>query len=284
MIKEYFQQPYPLFENRWRIILSISVFVSLFILIFQPFGISTYTGVFKPFFEAGYGIVTFIVLIIDLFLFPLFLKDWFIPLKWTVIKQMIWQVWILFSIGLGNFIYSAPFLQFSDGLNAFFVFQFYTLVVGIIPIFIITILHQNSLLLKNLKLAGEMNADLHSAKESLLPDEKVRIMAENNKDKLEINVSDFIYLGSTGNYVQVFYVVKNELRNILLRNTLKHIEQQVKKSHSIIKCHRAFLVNKDKIIRVKGNSQGLRLVLKDTIEEIPVSRNYSKGLLEILNK
>lgn len=127
-----------------------------------------------------------------------------------------------------------------------------------------------------------MNADLLS-EGLLLPDEKVRIMAENSKDKLEINLSDFIYLSSTGNYVQVYYLVNNKLRNVLLRNTLKQIEEQVKKSQSIIKCHRAFLVNKDKIIRVKGNSQGLRLILKDTIEEIPVSRNYSKSLLDILD-
>lgn len=283
MIKEYIRQPYPLFENRWRIILSISLFVSLFILIFQPFGISNYTGEFKPLFEAGYGIVTFIVLIIDLFLFPLFLDEWFDSQKWTVFKQMIWQVWILFSIGLGNFLYSSLFLRFTDGLNAFLTFQFYTLVVGIIPILIITILHQNSLLSKNLKLAGEMNADLLS-EELLSPDEKVRIMAENNKDKLEINLSDFSYLSSTGNYVQVYFLVNNELRNVLLRNTLKHIEEQVRQSPSIIKCHRAFLVNKDKIIRVKGNSQGLRLILKDTMEEIPVSRNYSKSLLDSLNR
>jgi hypothetical protein len=282
MIKEYIRQPYPLFENRWRIILSISLFVSLFILIFQPFGISNYTGEFKPLFEAGYGIVTFIVLIIDLFLFPLFLDEWFDSQKWTVFKQMIWQVWILFSIGLGNFLYSSLFLRFTDGLNAFLTFQFYTLVVGIIPILIITILHQNSLLSKNLKLAGEMNADLLS-EELLSPDEKVRIMAENNKDKLEINLSDFSYLSSTGNYVQVYFLVNNELQNVLLRNTLKHIEEQIRQSPSIIKCHRAFLVNKDKIIRVKGNSQGLRLILKDTMEEIPVSRNYSKSLLDILN-
>ena len=283
MIKEYIRQPYPLFESRWRIILSISLFVSLFILIFQPFGISNYTGEFKPLFEAAYGIVTFIVLIIDLFLFPLFLDEWFDSQKWTVFKQMIWQVWILFSIGLGNFLYSSLFLRFTDGLNAFLTFQFYTLVVGIIPILIITILHQNSLLSKNLKLAGEMNADLLS-EELLSPDEKVRIMAENNKDKLEINLSDFSYLSSTGNYVQVYFLVNNELQNVLLRNTLKHIEEQVRQSPSIIKCHRAFLVNKDKIIRVKGNSQGLRLILKDTMEEIPVSRNYSKSLLDSLNR
>ena len=282
MIRNYLQQPYPLFENRWRIILSISLFIALFILIFQPFGISNYTGEYKHLFESGYGVVTLIVLIIDLFVFPLFLEEWFISQKWTVLKQMIWQFWILFSIGLGNFLYSSIFLQFTNGFHAFLIYQFYTLVVGILPILILTILHQNSLLSENLKLANEMNGDLTGFNVLQVPDEKVRISAENNKDKIEINQSDFIYIGSTGNYIQVFYLVKNELKSVLLRNTLKQIEEQVKDCPAIIKCHRAFLVNKDKILRVKGNSQGLRLVLKDTSDEIPVSRNYSKSLREII--
>jgi len=282
MIKEYLQQPYPLFENRWRIIVSISLFIALFILVFQPFGISNYTGEYKHLFESGYGVVTLIVLIIDLFVFPLFLEEWFISQKWTVLKQMIWQFWILFSIGLGNFLYSSIFLQFTNGFHAFLIYQFYTLVVGILPILILTILHQNSLLSENLKLANEMNGNLTGFNVLHVPDEKVRISAENNKDKIEINQSDFIYIGSTGNYIQVFYLVKNELKSVLLRNTLKQIEEQVKDCPAIIKCHRAFLVNKDKILRVKGNSQGLRLVLKDTSDEIPVSRNYSKSLREII--
>ena len=282
MIRNYLQQPYPLFENRWRIIISISLFIALFMLVFQPFGISNYTGEYKHLFETGYGVVTFIVLIIDLFVFPLFLEEWFITRKWTVLKQIIWQLWILFSIGLGNFIYSSVFLQFPNGFHAFLIYQFYTLVVGILPILIITILHQNALLSENLKLANEMNGDLTGLNGLHMPDEKVRISAENNKDKIEINQSDFIYIGSTGNYIEVFYLDKNVLKSTLLRNTLKQIEEQVKDCTFIIKCHRAFLVNKDKILRVKGNSQGLRLVLKDTPDEIPVSRNYSKSLKEII--
>ena len=283
MIKEYIHQPYPLFENRWRIIISISLFIALFMLIFQPFGISNYYGSAKPFFEAGYGIVTLAVLIIDLFIFPLFLEDWFVSQKWTVMHQIVWQLWILFSIGFGNFIYSSAFLQFSNRFDAFLTFQLYTLVVGVIPIVVLTIVHQNALLSQNLKLANEMNNDLNTISDLHLLDEKVRITAENSKDKLEMNLSDFIYISSAGNYLQVYYLVKNELRNTLVRNTLKQIEEQVKDCQSIIKCHRAYLINKDKILRVKGNSQGLRLVLKDTPDEIPVSRNYSKSLKEIFH-
>ena len=281
MIKDYLHQPYPLFESRWKPIISISLFISLFMLVFEPFGLSGFAGGFKLYLEAGYGVVTLLVLIIDLFVFPFFLNDWFELRKWSVLNQIVLQIWILFSIGLANFVYSSTFLVFSNGFYAFLIFQFYTLVVGLIPILVLTILHQNAMLSQNLKLANEMNNNLDITKNVVQEDEKVRLIAENGKDKLEVNLSDFIYIGSIGNYVQAFYLVNNEIKNLLLRNTLKQIEEQVKEFTSIMKCHRAFLVNKNMIIRVKGNSQGLRLVLEHTTEEIPVSKNYAKDLKKL---
>ncbi|MDR3651477.1 MAG: LytTR family DNA-binding domain-containing protein [Paludibacter sp.] len=283
MIKEYLHQPYPFAQSRWKVIISISLFIAFFMLVFQPFGLSSYNDKLRIYFEAGYGVVTLVVLIFNLIALPLLIKDWFLVREWNVLNQIVWQIWILFSIGLVNFLYSTAFLSFTNGFYAFLVFQLYTLVVGVIPILIITILHQNAMLSQNLKLANEMNNDLNSTKELLQLDEKVCIMAENNKDKLEVNLSDFIYIASTGNYIQIFFLKDNELKNVLLRNTLKQAEEQLKNCHSIVKCHRAFLVNKNKIVRVKGNSQGLRLVLNDTDEEIPVSKSYSKDLKQAVN-
>ncbi len=47
MIREYLKQPYPLHANKWRLILFISIFVGLFMLVFQPFGLSQVTGEFR---------------------------------------------------------------------------------------------------------------------------------------------------------------------------------------------------------------------------------------------
>ena len=283
MIKEYIHQPYPFFEIKWIHLILISLFIAFLMLILQPFGLSGYHGRLMPYIELGYGIITFIVLIIDLFVVPFFFKNLFDTRKWTVLKQIILEMCILFTIGVGNYLYTSLFLSFSNSFKAFLIFQFYTLVIGIIPILVSTILNQNSLLSENLKLANEMNNDLNSTQDLLTINDKIFIQAENNKDKLEVNLSNFIYIASTGNYIQVFYLLNNEVKNILMRNTLKQVEEQLKDCHSIIKCHRAFLVNKNKILRVKGNSQGLRLILQNTDEEIPVSRNYSKSLKEIIN-
>jgi len=155
--------------------------------------------------------------------------------------------------------------------------------VGIIPVVVITVLNQNRLLAENLKIANEYNNNFPAKVNILFEEERICLMAENSKDKLEVNSSDLIYITSTGNYIQVYYQKGKEMKSILLRNTLKQAEDQLKDNHFMIKCHRAFLVNRNKVVRVKGNSQGLRLILDGTDEEIPVSRNLSKSLMNKIN-
>lgn len=282
MIKQYLLQPFPPHERSWKVIVAISLFVSFFMAFFEPFGLAALRYEYRLLSEIGYGLVCFFVLFFDYFVFPIVFKNEFTEKKWNVIKQIFRQLWILFSIGLANFFYSSLFLHFNNYLKALVYFQFYTLLVGIIPIILITIITQNKLLAENLKIANNYNNDFSSLKITQQSAEKVCLLGENSKDKLEVNSSDLIYITSTGNYIQAFYQKDNELKNILLRNTLKQTEDQLKENHSMIKCHRAFLVNKNKIVRVKGNSQGLRLILEGTEEEIPVSRTLAKSLMDII--
>jgi len=283
MIKQYLNQPYPLYGRSWKIIVAIGLFISFFMVSFEPFGLSSYQNNYRLYVEIGYGAVTFLTLLLYHFTFPLLFRKEYNASRWTVLKQIIWQIWVLFSIGFANFLYSSFFFHFANNYKALLYYQFYTMSVGTIPVLLITVIIQNRMLAENLKIANDYNIDFASRAENRLEEERVCLMAENNKDKLEVNSSDLIYITSTGNYIQVFYNKGNDLKSILLRNTLKQVESQLKDSHFMIKCHRAFLVNRNKVIRVKGNSQGLRLVLNCTDEEIPVSRNLSKSLMDIIN-
>jgi len=283
MIKQYINQPYPLFGRSWKIILSIGFFISFFLVSFEPFGLSSYQNKYRLYFEIGYGVITSFTLLVNHFAFPILFKKEFDASKWTVIKQIGWQIWVLFSIGFANFLYSSFFFHFPNNIRAFLYYQFYTLSIGIIPVVGITIWNQNRLLARNLKIANDYNTGFTDKTGTLPGEEKVCLMAENNKDKLTVNSSDLIYITSAGNYIQVFYLTGYDLKSILLRNTLKQAEDQLKDNHFMIKCHRAFLINRNKVVQVKGNSQGLRLILEGTDEEIPVSRNLSKDLMGFIN-
>ena len=280
MIKEYLNQPYPKAVYKWKIVISISIFIGLFMLVFQPFGFADYKGN-KTIIGSGFGLVTLVTLIFDLNIIKLFSKNGFDKKEWTVKKQIIWQIWILFTIGVANSIY-ASWLNGSWSFYIFLFFQGYTVAIGIIPIVVVTVIQQNLLLTENLKSAQEFNNSLHP-KDETPGSEIVNLLADNEKDRFEVELSQLLYIESSGNYIEVFYTKDKLLKSILLRSTLKRTELQLEQHSSVLKCHRAFLINVNKITHVKGNSQGLRLALKYTDTEIPVSRNFSKNLKDKLN-
>ena len=64
----------------------------------------------------------------------------------------------------------------------------------------------------------------------------------------------------------------------LLRLTMKQAEATVASTPFIVRCHRAFLVNLQRVTKVEGNSQGYRLRLEGCAGEVPVSRGYAKEI------
>ena len=50
----------------------------------------------------------------------------------------------------------------------------------------------------------------------------------------------------------------------------------------IVRCHKSFIVNTEKIIKTSGNSENLVLLLTHCAPKIPVSRNYYHQLKDLL--
>ncbi len=282
-IKEYFKQPYPANDNAWKNIAFISVFIPVFLIMFQPFGMSLYENKYKALKILGYGGVTFVVAAINQILLQYIFKKTFSESNWTIGKNMLGMLYTIFTIGLGNYIYTSlvfSFLQFD--ISQIVIFQIVTLMVAVIPVGLITTLRYNTLLAKNLKIAREINIQLPNQK--LVPDIRmIRFSSENEKDIIEIAANDFLYIESNGNYLEINYIEEGKLKTSSVRSTLKRAEASMSVSTSIVKCHRAFYVNINKIKKVNGNSQGYKLCIEHTEKEIPVARNYSKTIKELLS-
>ena len=76
--------------------------------------------------------------------------------------------------------------------------------------------------------------------------------------------------------MQVFYVQDGQLKNRMLRTTLKKMEDALAEHSQFFRCHRTYLVNLEKVQRVSGNAQGYRLHLEALEETVPVSRNLNE--------
>ncbi len=90
---------------------------------------------------------------------------------------------------------------------------------------------------------------------------------------------DILYLQGSDNYVTVWYQAQNKVTRFMLRNTLRTMEDELKQE-SVIRCHRSYLVNIEKVKLIRREKEGLTLELDSTPPStVPVSRTYMHEVL-----
>lgn len=284
-IVNYLKQPFPKLESRWKLIISISIFVALFLIILQPFDINLMkNGTEKIVILSGYGLVTFIVLFINLIVVEHIFKKTFNERTWTIAKEFSWLMWIIFSIGLGNAFYTMYLIDYFKINFLFFVnFQIITVTVGLFPTTILIITKQNYLLRKNLISASDLNKSLAKDHSKSAENILIRFVADNDKNFAEFYMNDFYFIESSGNYVELYIAENDKIIHKTFRSTLKRTMDFFAGVPEVIQCHRAFIVNTTKIVNIKGNSQGLKLSLKNCETEIPVSRGFVSQIRDRIN-
>lgn len=274
-LKNYLKQPFPKAESKWRITILISLFIALFLIIFQPFGINLFESKQKILILAGYGFITFIALVINLIVIENFFRSFFAEKNWTLWKEFIWLIWIIFTIGLGNALYTFyVFDNMKFNLQGLAAFQLITFMVSLFPITVLIISKQKYLLNKNLGTATDLNKKIEQPKTTSANNQVIHFYAENEKDYIEFGINDFFFIESSGNYIEIHFLKDSKIIRKTFRSTLKRAMEFFKTNPEIIQCHRAFVVNSAKVTNAKGNSQGLILQLENCDYDVPVSRNY----------
>ncbi|MFC1724543.1 LytR/AlgR family response regulator transcription factor [candidate division KSB1 bacterium] len=262
------------------------MFVSLFLVVFLPFGSEQYVREGRTWILWGYGLVTSLVLIFNMLLLPKIFPGIFIEAKWNVFKGICLQFLHIIFIGTANILYSN--LIIGNELNISEVLNFFlaTLAIGFFPV-VMGVLSAHYFLL--IKYVG--SAEHISEKISLIEDQKeyesenplnVLITSETGKEETELSLKDLLFIKAIDNYIEIYRKNGDNTKTIVLRSTLTRIEEALNMYPFLFRCHRSYLVNINSILRVTGNSQGYRLLFKGVDYSIPVSRNYSKKLLRLI--
>lgn len=284
-IREHLGQPYPKMEDRWKIIISISCFISLFILIFQPFQLSQLQSNYRHLILIGYGGITFLALYFNILLIPAYFKNLFKEKEWTVQKQLVFFIWILFTIGLGNYFYTLSIIDsLSFNVRSLFLFQLYTLAIGIFPVVFLVIFTQNKYYKKNLASAAEVNAILSGINGFSANEQKLISFEGQGREILSLDPRSVLFIEAMGNYINIHFLQNQKHRSKMLRCSLKEAKKSIEEFPYIFKCHRAFLINLSNMESAKGNAQGYLLKIKGSNMNIPVSRSYIPELKKYLNQ
>ena len=262
-------------------VIVISVFIGLFLMIFQPFGLQFVEIANKRLFLLGYGLVTFVFLVLNLIILPLIFKNYFSEDNWTVQRHIIWLLIDVVMIAAGNYMYSVAFQIFPwVGLAGFLTFIAFTIPIGLFPAVILTFIQQNRYLKNNLAASLEINQSI-SHKEEHIVAETSHLKLDSGNQSFDFAYNQILYIESEGNYVKVHFLEADKVRFELIRNTLKNVSDLIE-GEMLFRCHRAYIVNLDFVESVAGNSQGYTLQLKHIETQIPVSRSYTKSFKEAM--
>ncbi len=102
--------------------------------------------------------------------------------------------------------------------------------------------------------------------------------------KFSVKKENLFYLESAENYVNICYLNKGKVSKYLLRDTLKKIEE-IFGGTEIIRCHRSYIVNFDKVKVIRKDKDGLKLEFDNpSLTDIPVSKTYVNTVMETFSK
>lgn len=269
-------KPYPFNDDlkfNSLIIFFITIGIFIFLLLYQPFDIDNLAVRQKYIMIAGFSVITFLALTLHLLIIPSFFPKGFSSAVWTIKKEILWNLWILFTILAGYFL----FTRFMGVMKFGFDMVIKLVFVAVIPITVLIIVNYNKMIRSHLKLADEMNKKLKDNK--TIQEKVVSFNSDYQKDSLAIKVSSLLFIRSANNYIEVFWKEGGNIKNQLIRMSLLSAEEILKEHKFILKCHRSYLININHIEKVEGNSQGYKLYYENVNFPIPVSKS-SVGKLQ----
>ena len=96
--------------------------------------------------------------------------------------------------------------------------------------------------------------------------------------KLSVRMENLYYISSEDNYIKIHYTNNNQLKSYMLRCKIKTVEEGYSGT-SLVRCHRSYIVNSQKIKMIKKEKEGLYIYLdREDVMPIPVSKAYAGAL------
>ena len=139
--------------------------------------------------------------------------------------------------------------------------------------------------LKELRQADEKRAEEHASAiiESTNPTASPYVvLTGTTNETIRLQVADLLYLETIGNYVKVHYWCDDHVKTDMLRATSKQMEDELQDYPTIVRCHRAFLVNLCQVEQIISHAGTMQLVLCNCQEPIPVSRSNMTRIKEAI--
>lgn len=276
-----FAKPIPSYitrkENTVRLIFFTAAFALIFINIYSPFGVETWYNVtpLELFFYSSLVILTGVLVVVISRV-----------IMYQISKRrtlLMWQylVWILAEIvfmALFYTLYESVILHEKRGFIdlAEVSIQNTTLII-LLPYSVLWLYFSWKENKDKLDALTQGEAPFDPSKMFVFHDEKGIL-------RLSLKADNLIYIEAADNYVSIHYFNQDKVSKFMLRNSLKRMEEMFANSE-IVRCHRSYMVNFEKVRIIRKDKDGLRLELDvPNSQDIPVSKSYVDSVMATFSK
>lgn len=277
---KFYNKPYPLNKDlkyNAKIVFFISLGILCILLLFQPLNLHNLGGKDLFYLATGIAASTFLSLALNLLILPSLFPKLFEQNKWKVKYEIIWNIWIVSTIMISNFLFYTKLFGFFD-IDLATIGKF--ILIAIIPVSVLITINQDRLLRTNLRIAESLNKKLSET--GKLNDELITFNSEYKNDSLILKSSALLLIRSANNYIEVFYLENGETKKQMIRCSISNTEKTLKDFSFILRCHRKYIVNVNHIVKIEGNSQGYNIALEGLDFPVMVSQKYIRSFKKVI--
>ena len=274
-VSNLLRQPYPYYfsqKSLGAIAAGVFLLSFLFVLFFEPFNVNPAEHRFS------YGWISILHAACSSLVLYLCFSIWnlFRPREedWTVSREIISLSVVLLFMGVGNFLLRDLIYDNPNNWSFGYLFEEVrnTFLVGILLILVLVPLN----FLRNFNTNIRQAAALHPepSETTISTSTTIPVQTQLKSDDFILEPGHFLFARAEGNYLEFYFDRKQGQKKELKRMSIKLLESQLENYPQLLRIHRSYIVNLEKVTKVKGNAQGYQLSLQNFAEELPVSRSY----------
>ena len=277
-----FQKPIPSYLNEKQNIIRLILFTSLFALVFinaySPFGADRWYNLTRLEFFT-YSSLTILLGVLVVVISRIIMYHFCKRHSLNIWQYLIWIFAEIFSMAVAYAMFEKLFLKdariFSDLVKNS---SRNTALVLLLPYSVLWLYFSWRDKKEQIERLADYPPSLESTR-NMIPfyDDKGIL-------KFSIKKENLLYLESAENYVNICYLNKGKVSKYLLRDTLKKIEENFSGTE-IIRCHRSYMVNFEKVKVIRKDRDGLKLEFDNpSVTDIPVSKTYINTVMLTFSK
>lgn len=277
-----FKRPIPSYLNEKQNIVRLILFTSLFALVFinaySPFGADRWYNLTKLEFFT-YSSLTILVGVLVVVISRIIMYHLSRKLSLNIWQYLLWIFAEILSMALTYALFEKLFLKdsrlFTDLVRTS---SRNTALVLLLPYSILWLYFS----WRDKKEQIERLADAPAFSDN--PRNMIAFYDDKGILKFSIKKENLLYLESAENYVNICYLNKGKVSKYLLRDTLKKLEENFSGTE-IIRCHRYYIVNFEKVKVIRKDRDGLKLEFDNpSVTDIPVSKTYVNNVMQTFSK